>query len=318
MHLDPEGGHSQPVCWNAPYVNLGRFPRITPSGNLEWIRTHLGLCLSHNERVLPHSVPAEMWAPSMNFKMSIGNIFLKYIETKDKIHVLHDPSFQNAHAIIFLSSLRLDPSSATVVGDAAVVIPDLTMIHLLPQCLGNSNMVTTGVYGQEIRMWNHALPVFAERCRQWQHLPTCEYIQRQRVPLSAEYEENPLCSCGKGKNLGPFLENSRWKPLAPHAIRITLTPIFPVTYLEDVTEKIPRDLPRKPIDGLPDRGIFPPSPTSVIQKNTNGCERCDGPGKPKLLNCSACQSVKYCSKDCQMADWKRHKRTCKSLGKKST
>ncbi len=317
MHFNTEVTPTHPVCWNAPYVNLSRLPSLTPSGDLEWIQTHLGICLTRNERALQYSTPVKRWGPSMSFKKTLANIFLSYIATKNKIYALHDPSFQNAHAIIFLSSLRLDLSSAAVIGDAAVVFPDITTAPLLLRCLGGSSTMMATVYGQEIRMWNHALPVFAERCRQWQHLPTCEYIQRQQVPLSAEYEKNPLCSCGKGKNLGPFLENSQWKPLAPHAIRIALTPIFPVTYLEDVTEQVTRGVLREAMNWLP-TGIFPPRTASFIQENANGCERCDGPGKPKLLNCGGCQSVKYCSKDCQMADWKRHKRTCKLLGKRST
>ncbi len=32
--------------------------------------------------------------------------------------------------------------------------------------------------------------------------------------------------------------------------------------------------------------------------------------KPKLLACSVCRRVKYCSKKCQVADWKNHKPSC--------
>jgi hypothetical protein len=30
----------------------------------------------------------------------------------------------------------------------------------------------------------------------------------------------------------------------------------------------------------------------------------------KLLQCSRCKKVRYCSKDCQMANWKKHKKDC--------
>lgn len=33
--------------------------------------------------------------------------------------------------------------------------------------------------------------------------------------------------------------------------------------------------------------------------------------KKKILMCSACRVVYYCGKDCQVSDWKDHKRTCK-------
>ena len=51
----------------------------------------------------------------------------------------------------------------------------------------------------------------------------------------------------------------------------------------------------------------------------NSCHRC---GKrtpqdvPKLKDCGRCMAIGYCSRDCQTADWKKHKKECKSLAKK--
>jgi hypothetical protein len=40
-----------------------------------------------------------------------------------------------------------------------------------------------------------------------------------------------------------------------------------------------------------------------------GCHYCcDAPGK--LSRCSRCRIVQYCSRDCQDADWPRHKLFC--------
>lgn len=284
---------------------------------MKWISLHLGFCLSHQERQFQKSaVPPEQCSPSMNFKMSIGNTFLMYAEVGTKIHVLQDSASSDLFAIILLSSIRFDLSSATIIGDAAIVFGEPSTKDLIYQCLKGAAAATTKIFGDEVLLWNQALPVFAERCRQWQHLPTCEYIQHGRVPLSLERGKIPLCSCGKGKNLGPIFESGRWKPLARHATRIAFTPIFPVTYLEDVTEEA---LKGSLSGGKGLRSITTPSlPSSgdiSWDKASGGCERCGKAGKPKLLNCSACQSVKYCSRDCQMADWKRHKPRCKVLGK---
>lgn len=42
----------------------------------------------------------------------------------------------------------------------------------------------------------------------------------------------------------------------------------------------------------------------------NYCKVCKGDAKQK---CSGCQSVFYCSRNCQVADWKNgHKNECKS------
>jgi hypothetical protein len=35
--------------------------------------------------------------------------------------------------------------------------------------------------------------------------------------------------------------------------------------------------------------------------------------KCKLKECARCRSVRYCSKECQTADWPAHKATCKRL-----
>ncbi|PPQ92952.1 hypothetical protein CVT25_000215 [Psilocybe cyanescens] len=44
--------------------------------------------------------------------------------------------------------------------------------------------------------------------------------------------------------------------------------------------------------------------------NDPGCEVC---GKKNTSRCMQCMSVVYCSKNCQRAHWKTHKKTCKSI-----
>jgi hypothetical protein len=48
----------------------------------------------------------------------------------------------------------------------------------------------------------------------------------------------------------------------------------------------------------------------------NGCFQCHRhtrPDKGKLLKCAHCASVYYCSRDCQRAHWKEHKRDCDDM-----
>jgi hypothetical protein len=42
------------------------------------------------------------------------------------------------------------------------------------------------------------------------------------------------------------------------------------------------------------------------------CWACGHPGKPKLLQCSRCKTVKYCSAECSKSDWKAHKPVCRT------
>ena len=66
----------------------------------------------------------------------------------------------------------------------------------------------------------------------------------------------------------------------------------------------------------------PLSPEEVakvkLKAASSGCRHCSATGV-KLRLCLECKAVSYCSKECQVADWKsRHKRECKGLAPRST
>ncbi|KAF8992050.1 hypothetical protein BDQ17DRAFT_1370030 [Cyathus striatus] len=48
------------------------------------------------------------------------------------------------------------------------------------------------------------------------------------------------------------------------------------------------------------------------------CAHCTNKGNPTLKKCSGCRQIKYCSKECQKADWKRHKRECRSIQERAS
>lgn len=41
--------------------------------------------------------------------------------------------------------------------------------------------------------------------------------------------------------------------------------------------------------------------------------KCASCGEPATQRCSKCKSVWYCSRECQLKDWKAHKEMCKML-----
>ena len=52
----------------------------------------------------------------------------------------------------------------------------------------------------------------------------------------------------------------------------------------------------------------------TMGNNVSNLSECDGSGKScvteRLKQCTNCQGVRYCSRDCQRNDWKNHKKMC--------
>jgi hypothetical protein len=137
----------------------------------------------------------------------------------------------------------------------------------------------------EMPAWKQLLPAFVERCRSsWKHGDNCEYKSQGKIPLTQLRDEDPLCSCGKGKNIEGMSKVNLWSKFAPYVTRVALSPLFGVSYLETV-------------------GRDPAA---------RRCFVCRGKGKPKVMVCAVCKNTFYCSRDCQKRDWAAHKTKCKS------
>lgn len=57
--------------------------------------------------------------------------------------------------------------------------------------------------------------------------------------------------------------------------------------------------------------VAPPTQSSLNIPEDTVCSECGGCGSVKLMLCGRCRSVCYCSKECQAAAWKTHKRECR-------
>ena len=198
--------------------------------------------------------------------------------------------------IIFVTALRLDLASHGFVVDAQVLTLSERMAHKVVDTLTATHKEARFIafHGEEAMAWKRLLPVFAERCRSWKHGPTCEYLAGKKIPLSLEYDGDPLCSCGKGKDVTPeFRKEKAWKSAIPYVTRIAISPLYGVPYVEKV-------------------GRFAAGPAAAKPSEPEKrCQKCGGPGKPNLLVCGGCKGASYCSTDCQKADWKTHKGTCR-------
>jgi len=207
-------------------------------------------------------------------------------------------------AIVMVHAIRMDLSNQTVFLDAAV-IPMLNT--LAKECtaavegLADTDMVTFIVSDQEALFWKHLLPAFAERCRQWQHKPSCEYKQQDMIPICTVPEESFMCGCGLGTFPDGYLENlEAFKSLARFSVRVAIPVIFPSPVSRDSTAP-----------GLP-ANINEPSHQK--QDCCNVCSaRKSSDGKP-LQKCAGCKVTLYCSSACQKKDWKKgHKQLCSQL-----
>ncbi|EGO03805.1 hypothetical protein SERLA73DRAFT_158294 [Serpula lacrymans var. lacrymans S7.3] len=261
--------------WSIHRINLPRLPVLDIKGPKigQWLNPHVGSMLSSRER--------------SNRKKHRSDA-LMFGGPPRRLFALRDEATNNCDTIFFISELRYDLASHTVICDGYV----LPLTHELlikiekpfAKLVFEGNMGNVRVFEGEMQTWKQLIPAFVERCRSWSHGENCEYKAQGKIPLTEDMEKNPLCSCGRGKDVEGMNKVNMWKPLAPYVTRIALSPLFAVSYLETVG----RD------------------PAAYR------CFVCRGKGKPKLKMCTVCKKVRYCSSGCQKKDWKIHKLRCKA------
>lgn len=211
-----------------------------------------------------------------------------------RVFGLTEPSLGGIYTFIFVTDIRLDLASDTVVADACVLPLTSNIIEVISSTLAELKegiLVEIKTVGEEMRAWKRLLPALTERCREWKHKNTCEY-NVQGVPLSLEFADTPICSCGQGMGVDSFRRVKEWEAIANYATRAAIGPLFAVSYLDKITTETNK--------------VF-----SNIPKAPGRCAMCSGSGKPNLQICSRCKRVGYCGLTCQQEDWKRHKRECR-------
>ncbi|KAF8846769.1 hypothetical protein BDZ45DRAFT_812071 [Acephala macrosclerotiorum] len=301
-----------PVIWNMPYLNLETLSvlDITKTSRMEWLTQHTSLQMSDRERTLRGgntvTGPAINSDLRVNYKESLFSIFMQYTGLqgpKGKVFILNKPLDGGGHIIILVSSLRLDLANHTVVLDCAIIpLTTDTMSGLRPFLTAMLNAsipnVMITVDNDELTLWREILPSLVERCRQWEHEPTCEYKAKAKIPLSTEDGEHFLCSCGMGKFPETFITGiPKWDVARKYAARAAISPCFSVPYVEqnfqgtELKERLER----------------------IYDNKCQVCQRGKTQDGTTLLRCERCRFVKYCSKECQRMDWKEHKKGCKPL-----
>jgi len=317
-------------CSTIPRVNLAILPEIPfmMQGNNSWIRTFLGTTLSDREQALNTTQSATSGNARADLKQSLNHIFVTFAganphHKKRQIKTFDLAIDRNCNTIIFATAARHDLDLGSLVMEAYALPLTVSRVIELQSALGRRLKVEAlqiAVSREEMILWKRMLPALAERCRTWSHKKTCEYSVRG-APLSTEEESSPLCSCGEGKISGAELAklgHKEWAPFAKYVVRIAISPIFPIPYVESSMSRLREDTPGHTV-GLRDAGTSAARLEDMLagmgQRSASsagtgkGCSQC---GEMEALKaCAGCGSAKYCSKECQKKAWKEHKKECK-------
>ena len=270
---------------------------------------HLGMSLSERDRALRKSENYEERV-LVDVKESIANIFLGATEftaqSKERPEVfgLRNPERGiGTYTLIFINDVKLDLAGHTIVADAcAIPLTEQLVSKIGPLLyqLHQRGIANINTKDDEVRAWRLLLPAFAERCRTWRHTPNCEYLSKG-FPVSLDgYTKSPLCSCGKGKDLGAFGTQTKWKALHREATRIAIGPLFTMSFVNPEAQEEKPSSARGPVAKT----------VAARSQDADKCANCGGPGSPNLLVCSVCKKIKYCSRVCQKIHWKTHKALC--------
>lgn len=299
--LSPE---SIPVTLNCHHLNLDTLPmlNVEPEHKKanQWLNTLTSLQFSARERLLRNALDNEADAlPSLrlNFKESLFTIFMLASGLQGGqtgIFSLNHTSL-GVVMLIIVRAVRLDPAAGSAVLDTAVLplTTDMVTSGELEEfflVVRELQICAVDVDDAELRLWRAALPALVERCRTWSHDPVrCAYRQPgATVPLTQETGHPFLCTCGAGSVSPDFVGVPGWDAASRYAVRAAIGPLFAAPLVEDV------------VGAAADTA----GPALAL-----ACWAC-GKNSGKLMWCSRCKEVSYCSKECQKADWKKHRMEC--------
>lgn len=304
----------KPVVSNIPYIVVDKLPVLGREriGKLQWLNSHVSQMFSARERnIREEELPSNA---RVDFKGSLFTMYMSFagIQEAQLSHAFGIDSGQpfGIDTLIFVSSARLDVSNRTVVLDAAVIPLAPKVIEELTPMFGylKDNLLRMQVGKAEKGIWEEAIPAFVERCREWEHLPGCEYEKGCQSPDITDEGLTLLCSCGRGILPPDFIQDvPHWDVAAKYAVRAAISPTFPVPLVEKLYPK------NNNIVRTNAGNISRPSATTSgpkAPKVDTKCRNC-GKGSENLRDCPGCEAAKYCSRSCQRANWKNsHKKTC--------
>ena len=225
--------------------------------------------------------------------------------------------------VLFVDSVRMDLGNQSVIIDAALLPHYAGAERESILCIANANAgpcISVEIQDAEIAFWKHLLPTFAERCRQWEHKPLCEFAATGRMPLADdddgdEHGRHYMCSCGVGVFPDGYLKSDEKSQLfLRQAVRVAI-PVLSASPIQQ-DERDPQTAVSHSADGKKDGKPAGPCVDDMAAKR-NGCLGCGAgasqDGQGSLQRCATCRIAQYCSAACQKKDWKSHKQVCKQV-----
>ncbi|EFR01962.1 hypothetical protein MGYG_04963 [Nannizzia gypsea CBS 118893] len=316
-----------PVLRNLDYTALDKLPKLElkDSSKLSWIKLLVGDMFSATEdkernELLKGSIISSSDV-RMNFKDSLVSLFGGVSgvsgQGNQMVFGLHNEAGRGVNVIVLISSLRLEAANQSMVLDGAVIPLTTDLVQMISSSLRTfteRGLVTIRVPEDEFRLWKHVFPAFVERCRTWKHLPSCKYTTTGKIPLSTDWAQPILCSCGEGKfpNGYEIKGVPEWKNIKKYATRIAISPCYWVPFVDKGVLSGVQDKDDNEEDNKEDISQIL-EPLDLKKRLCSNCGKKPGSGT-KLLRCSGCKIAEYCSKECQREDWKvTHKSVCKMM-----
>lgn len=231
-----------PVLHNLYYSCLDRWPTLdlTKEDQLQWLGSHIFSSLysaqeAQSVEQLSTQGPASAGSRLL-FKRTLEAIFRQYADGKGrKTFGIGLKKGAINHVLIYPSCMRLDLNTRAVVLDAAVLPWTKGMNREIPKLLKpNSNGLTREVVDNSVLLfWKYALAAYVESCRTWEHLATCAYRTKGRVPISTNLGAPVLCSCGVGKFPGGYeIDHPEKEQLLKFCTRAAIQLCFPSPFFE--------------------------------------------------------------------------------------
>ncbi|KAI0338023.1 hypothetical protein BDW22DRAFT_823484 [Trametopsis cervina] len=302
--------------WNIQRIFLDRMPVVDVSHKeaVKWLDVHLNMAFSDREKDMinrdDHPRPA-----MCEVKHTIMDLFRHVLDLKgEKIRTcvfgLPHASGEGIRTIIFVEKVVLDLASHSIIADGYVLPVRPSLLKNRRRELGALEAKAIARFActkEEITEWEHLIPAFVERCRDWDHKDNCAYSGQTTTSLAAQEGEISICDCGRGKVSPSFRTRKEWAPFAPYVTRIAISPLFAVSYLEDVGKQF-----RDSFKEVDKEGTLPTNRLANQPKQIVKCYNCDRalPRDKPILRCSKCKKATYCDQTCQTADWKKHKKEC--------